>query len=250
MSKRLENRVALITGGTTGIGLATAKLFAAEGARVIVTGRNPETLEAAKRELGGRAEVVESDAGDETKIAQLFAELARTYRRLDVLFLNAGIARFAPLAEAAPADFDAMWRVSVRDSWLALKHALPLLSEGASVIVNSSVAGQKGLPGSAAYAATKAALRGLIRAAAAELAGRKVRVNAVSPGPVETPIFGKLGLPPKAVDELAQDIASRVPLGRIGSADEIAAAALFLASASASFMTGSEISVDGGFAQV
>src|SRR5262245_10910965 len=170
MSEQLENKVALITGGTTGSGLATAKRFAAEGAHVIVTGRNPETLEAARRELGGRAEVIQSDAGDEKQIAQLFASLARAHRRLDVLFLNAGIARFAPLADAQAADFDAMWAVNVRGPWLALKHALPLLSEGAAVLVNTSVANQKGLPGTAAYSATKAALRGLIRSAAAELA--------------------------------------------------------------------------------
>jgi NAD(P)-dependent dehydrogenase (short-subunit alcohol dehydrogenase family) len=250
MSKKLENRVAVITGGTTGIGLATAKRFVAEGARVVVTGRNPETLEVARRELGNRAEVIRSDAGDEKEIGQLFAGVARTYGRLDVLFLNAGIARFAPLSEAAPADFDAMWSVNVRGPWLALKHALPLLSEGAAVLVNTSVANQKGMPGTAAYSATKAALRGLIRAAAAELAARKVRVNAISPGPIETPIFGKLGLSTEASEELLQGIASRVPLGRMGSADEVAGAAVFLASQDASFITGSEIAVDGGFAQV
>jgi NAD(P)-dependent dehydrogenase (short-subunit alcohol dehydrogenase family) len=250
MSKKLENRVAVITGGTTGIGLATAKRFVAEGARVVVTGRNPETLEVARRELGNRAEVIQSDAGDEKEIGQLFAGVARTHGRLDVLFLNAGIAKFAPLSEATPADFDAMWSVNVRGPWLALKHALPLLSEGAAVLVNTSVANQKGMPGTAAYSATKAALRGLIRAAAAELAARKVRVNAISPGPIETPIFGKLGLSTEASEELRQGIASRVPLGRMGSADEVAGAAVFLASQDASFITGSEIAVDGGFAQV
>jgi NAD(P)-dependent dehydrogenase (short-subunit alcohol dehydrogenase family) len=250
MARKLENKVALITGGTTGIGLATAKRFVAEGARVIVTGRNPETLETARRELDGRAEVIESDAGDETQIAQLFSGLARSHGRIDVLFLNAGIAKFAPLAEASARDFDAMWAVNVRGPWLALKHALPLLSEGAAVLVNTSVANQKGLPGTAAYAATKAALRGLIRAAASELAGRKVRVNAISPGPIETPIFGKLGLSTKAADQLAQDIASHVPLGRFGSADEVAGTAVFLSSEDASFITGSEIAVDGGMAQV
>jgi NAD(P)-dependent dehydrogenase (short-subunit alcohol dehydrogenase family) len=250
MSKRLEGRVALITGGTTGIGLATAKRFAAEGARVVVTGRNPETLAAARRELGDRAEVVESDAADEAQIAELFTRLARTHGRLDVLFLNAGIARFAPLAEADPRDFEAMWALNVKGPWLALKHALPLLSEGASVVVNTSAVNERGLPGTSAYTATKAALRGMIRSVAAELASRKVRVNAVSPGPIETPIFGKLGLPAKEAGELVDGIASRVPLGRIGSAEEIAAAATFLASGEASFITGSEIAVDGGFAQV
>jgi NAD(P)-dependent dehydrogenase (short-subunit alcohol dehydrogenase family) len=250
MTRKLENKVALITGGTTGIGLATAKRFAAEGARVIVTGRNRETLEAARRELGDRAEVIESDAGDEKQIAQLFEGLARTHRRLDVLFLNAGIAKFAPLAEASVKDFDAMWTLNVRGPWLALKHALPLLSEGATVIVNSSVVNQKGLAGAAAYAATKAALRAVVRGAATELAARKIRVNAVSPGPIETPIFGKMGLSRNAADEFLKDAATRIPLGRIGAADEVAGTAVFLASADASFITGSEIAVDGGFAQV
>jgi NAD(P)-dependent dehydrogenase (short-subunit alcohol dehydrogenase family) len=250
MTRKLENKVALITGGTTGIGLATAKRFAAEGARVIVTGRNRETLEAARRELGDRAEVIESDAGDEKQIAQLFEGLARTHRRLDVVFLNAGIAKFAPLAEASVKDFDAMWTLNVRGPWLALKHALPLLAEGATVLVNTSVANQKGLAGAAAYAATKAALRAVVRGAATELAARKIRVNAISPGPIETPIFGKMGLSQSAADEFLKDAATRIPLGRIGAADEVAGAAVFLASADASFITGSEIAVDGGFAQV
>ena len=250
MTRKLENKVALITGGTTGIGLATAKRFAAEGARVIVTGRNRETLEAARKELGDRAEVIESDAGDEKQIAQLFEGLAKTHRRLDVLFLNAGIAKFAPLAEASVKDFDAMWTLNVRGPWLALKHALPLLAEGANVIVNTSVVNQKGLAGAAAYAATKAALRAVVRGAATELAARKIRVNAISPGPIETPIFGKLGLSKNAADDFLKDAATRIPLGRIGAADEVAGAALFLASADASFITGSEIAVDGGFAQV
>jgi len=250
MTRKLENKVALITGGTTGIGLATAKRFAAEGARVIVTGRNRETLEAARRELGDRAEVIESDAGDEKQIAQLFEGLARTHRRLDVLFLNAGIAKFAPLAEASVKDFDAMWTLNVRGPWLALKHALPLLAEGATVLVNTSVANQKGLAGGAAYAATKVALRALVRGAATELAARKIRVNAISPGPIETPIFGKLGLSKNAAEDFLKDAATRIPLGRIGAADEVAGAAVFLASADASFITGSEIAVDGGLAQV
>jgi NAD(P)-dependent dehydrogenase (short-subunit alcohol dehydrogenase family) len=250
MSRKLENKIALITGGTTGIGLATAKRFAAEGARVVVTGRNRETLEAARRELGDRAEVLESDASDERQIARLFEDLARRHHRLDVLFLNAGIAKFGALPEAALADFDSMWALNVRGTWLALKHALSLLAEGGAVIVNTSVVNQKGMPGTTAYAATKGALRAMVRGAAAELAGRKVRVNAISPGPVETPIFGKLGLSPAAAEDFVQGIPSRVPLGRIGSPDEIAGAAVFLASDDSSFITGSEIAVDGGFAQV
>jgi NAD(P)-dependent dehydrogenase (short-subunit alcohol dehydrogenase family) len=250
MTGRLESKIALITGGTTGIGLATAKRFAEEGAQVIVTGRNPDTLELARRELNGRVQVVESDAADERQVAELFASIARSHGRLDVLFLNAGIARFAPLAEATVSDFDAMWDVNVRGPWLALKHALPILAEGAAVIVNTSVVNQKGMAGTSAYAATKAALRAIVRTAAGELAGRKVRVNAISPGPIETPIFGKTGLPAQELEAFRKDVPTRVPLGRFGAAEEVASAAAFLASQDASFITGTELAVDGGFAQV
>jgi NAD(P)-dependent dehydrogenase (short-subunit alcohol dehydrogenase family) len=249
-NRKLENKVALITGGTTGIGLATAKRFAAEGARVVVTGRNAGTLAAARGDLDGQVEVVESDAGDEEQIAELFRGIAARHGRLDVLFLNAGIAKFAPLSDALLADFDAMWDVNVRGPWLALKHALPLLSEGATVIVNTSVANRKGLPGTAAYAATNAALRALVRGAAGELAGRKVRINAISPGPIETPILDKTGLDSQSLADFKGGVPARVPLGRFGTADEVANVAAFLASGEASFITGSEIDVDGGFAQV
>ena len=247
MTARLKNKIALITGGTTGIGLATAKRFAAEGAQVIVTGHNPDTLEAAHQQLNGSVKVVESDAADERKVAQLFEIIRRKHGRLDILFLNAGIARFAPLADAMLSDFDAMWNVNVRALWLALKYALPLLSDGGAVIVNSSIANSKGVEGTSAYSATKAAVRSLVRTAAQELAGRNVRVNAVSPGPIETPIFGKLGVP---LDTFRSNAISRIPLGRIGSPDEVASAAAFLASTDASFITGAELAVDGGMAQV
>ena len=250
MNERLKNKIALITGGTTGIGLATAKRFVAEGAEVIVTGRNPETLEAARRELDGIAKVVESDAADERKVAWLFETIGRKHGRLDILFLNAGIAKFAPLAEASLSDFDEMWHLNVRGLWLALQHAIPLLSEGAAVIVNTSVVNQKGFEAASAYSATKAAVRSIVRNAARELAARNVRVNAVSPGPIETPIFGKMGMTPESLDEFLSHATSQIPLGRIGSADEVASAAAFLASRDSSFITGTELAVDGGLAQV
>ena len=193
--------------------------------------------------LGGMGKL----AADERKVAWLFETIGRKHGRLDILFLNAGIARFAPLADATLSDFDEMWSVNVRGMWLALKYALPILSEGAAVIVNASVAGSKGLEGSSGYSATKAAVRSLVRTVAHELAGRNVRVNAISPGPIETPIIGKLGIP---ADIFRSTALSRIPLGRIGSADEVAGAAAFLASADASFITGAELAVDGGLAQV
>ena len=249
MSK-LQNKIAVITGGTTGIGLATAERFASEGATVIVTGRNPETLASAREQLGDSVEVVKSDAARDDDIAQLVEQIKAKHGRIDVLFLNAGIALFAPLAQASVDDFDAMWRVNVRGPWLTLQRVLPLLSEGASVIINTSVGNQKGTPGTSAYGPTKAALRSFVRIAAAELAENKIRVNAIAPGLIETPIYGKLGMPAEAVDEMAQAMVGQVPLARFGTAAELAAAAVFLAGPDSSYVTGTELAVDGGYAQV
>lgn len=250
MSSTLENKIALITGGTTGIGLATAKRFAADGARVIVTGRNAETLRLARQQLNGRVQVVESDAADDAQVTALFDSVARDHRRLDVLFLNAGIYKNASMAEAQVSDFDELWRVNVRGPWVALKHALPLLTTGASVIINTSVLNRMAYPGAAAYAATKAALRAIVRGLATELAKRGVRVNAISPGPIDTAIMAKAGFPAEQIAAFRQTVATQVPLGRMGSPDEVAAAAAFLASADASYITGTELVVDGGFVEV
>ena len=249
MSK-LQDKIAVITGGTTGMGLATAKRFAAEGATVVVTGRNPKTLDAAREILGDSVEVVKSDAARDEDIVKLVESVKAKHGRIDVLFLNAGIALFAPLAQASVDDFDAMWRVNVRGPWLMLQNCLPVLSEGASVIFTTSIANQKGMPGVGSYAATKGALRSIVRVAAVELADRKIRVNAISPGPIETPIFGKLGMPVEAVDQMAEQFASKVPLARFGDADEIATVAVFLAGSDSSYMTGSELPVGGGYAVV
>ncbi|MCB9651236.1 MAG: SDR family oxidoreductase [Deltaproteobacteria bacterium] len=248
--KNLDKKIALVTGGTTGIGLATAHALAEAGADVIVTGRNPETLAAARAELDGIAEVIRSDAADPAAVAALFDHVKTTRGRLDVLFLNAGIARFAPLSDLPIEDADTILKVNVLGPWLALKHATPLLSEGASVVVNTSVVHTKGLPGASIYAASKAALRSIVRVAAAELAPRGVRVNAVSPGPIETPIYGKLGLSADQVEQFATDVQSKVALGRFGRPEDIAHAVLYLASPASAFVTGTELPVDGGFAQV
>ena len=244
---KLEKKVVVITGGTTGIGLAAARLFAAEGAKVTVTGSNPKTLEAARSELRGVAEVIASDAGSEgdiTKLAQSFAS------GVDVLYLNAGVAKFGPIASLDLAAFDDSFRINVRGSWLALKHFGPLMRRGGSIVLTTSVNNELGMPGSSVYAATKAALRSLVRVAASELAEAGVRVNAVSPGPIETPLYGKLGLTPEVVQGFAKDLVARVPLKRFGSSAEVAKAALFLASDDSSFMTGEEIVLDGGMTRV
>lgn len=245
---KLENKQVVITGGTTGIGLATARLFLDEGARVTVTGTNPTTLEAAKKDLGGRVDVVRSDAGSGADIAAL----ARTFAdlRVDVLFLNAGVAKFGSIVELDEAAFDETFRVNVRGPWLALKHFAPLLNRGGAVVVNSSVNNLLGMPGSSVYAATKAAVRSLVRTAASELAASGVRVNAVSPGPVETPLYGKLGLPAEVLSGFSRELVRKIPLQRFGRPEEIARAALFLASDDSSFMTGEEIVLDGGMTRV
>lgn len=247
---KLAGKVAVITGGTTGIGLASARLFASEGAKVVVTGSNPETLEVARKELSGVAEVIASDAGSARDVAELARVVGERHGGVDVLFLNAGIGRFAPIAALEEAHFDEQFRVNVKGPWLAIKHFAPILRRGAAVVVNTSIVNELGMPGTTVYAATKAAARSLVRTAAAELADAGVRVNAVSPGPIETPIYGKLGLPPEAVKGFAESLPAQVPLKRFGRPEEIARAALFLASNDASYVTGEELVVDGGMSRV
>jgi NAD(P)-dependent dehydrogenase (short-subunit alcohol dehydrogenase family) len=244
---KLENKTVVITGGTTGIGLAAARLFAAEGAKVTVTGSNPKTLEVARNELRGVAEVVASDAGSGADIEKL----ARSFEGgVDVLFLNAGIAKFGPIATLDEAAFDESFRLNVRGPWLAIKHFGPRMKRGGSIVFNTSINNQLGMPGSSVYAASKAALRSLVRTAASELAEAGVRVNAVSPGPTETPLHTKLGFPAEVSKGFAEGLIAQIPLRRFGTSEEIAKAALFLASSDSSFMTGEEIVVDGGMTRV
>ena len=243
---RLENKVSVITGGTTGIGLATAKRFVEEGAKVIVTGRNPETLEAAGRELNGGAEVIASDASSGDDIKALFDRVANTYGKIDVLFLNAGIAKFYPWEQHSEEEFDRLFAINVKGPWLAIKSAIPILRDGASIIATTSVANKLGMPGASAYSATKAALRQMVRTAAAELSPRGIRVNAVSPGPIETPIFDKTGMPAEEMQQMAEGIRGQVALGRFGRAEEIANTVVFLASDESSYVQGQEFVVDGG----
>lgn len=248
MSK-LTNKVALITGGTTGIGFATARLFAQEGARVIVTGRSPETLAAARAELGDHAEVIASDATRIADLERLFAHVRERYGRLDVLFVNAGGGTFRPVTAVDEAYFDEIVTLNLKSAYFTIQQALPVLAPGASIVLNTSVTGVKGFPGTSVYGAAKAALRQLARSLGAELLERGVRVNALSPGPIETPIYDKIGLGEQK-DAFKQQMSALNPMRRFGRPEEVAGAALFLASADSSYVTGVELAVDGGLASL
>ena len=245
---RLENKIALITGGTTGIGAATARLFRDEGATVVVTGSSPKSVEAARDELKG-IEVVLSDQSDPAASKALADEVAARHGRIDILFVNAGVAGFAPLDQVGEEDFDRQFGINVKGALFAAKAAAPHIPEGGSIIFTASTVASMGMPGTSVYSATKAAVRSFARTLGAELAPRGVRVNAVSPGPIETPIFGKAGMSADEVAGFKSGVTSRVPLGRIGRPEEIAATVLFLA-ADASFITGEEIVSGGGLAVI
>jgi len=245
---KLEGKIALITGGTTGIGAASAKLFQAEGATVIVTGSSAKSVEAAKAELPG-IEVIVSDQADTKASKALVDQVKAKHGRIDVLFVNAGVAHFAPLEASDEAFFDNQFNVNVRGAYFLLQHAAPVIADGGAIILTASTAASLGGAGMSVYAATKAALRSFGRTLAAELAPRNIRVNTVSPGPIETPIFGKSGLSQAQIDGFIEGAKARVPMGRLGAPEEVAATALFLA-ADATFVTGGEIIVGGGLVSI
>ena len=249
MSK-LNNKVAVVTGGSTGIGLASARRFIEDGAQVFITGRNPETLDAAVAELGDRATGVRGDVANLDDLDRLFAQVREHFGRVDILFANAGIAPFVPFDAVTEEHFDTLFNINVRGLFFTVQKALPLLSEGASVILNASVVAQIGIPNTSVYSATKAAVRSLARTLAAELGPRGIRVNVVSPGLIETPLVGKLGLNQDEIEAFAAQVVQKTPLGRTGKPKEIAAAVAFLASDDASYFTGAELVADGGMIQV
>ena len=248
--KRLHGKAALITGGTTGIGLATARLFLQEGARVALTGTHEDTLAAARREFGDRALVLACDAGNPDEQARLAAAVGESLGRLDVVFVNAGVGDFRPVEAWDEASFDRSFAINLKGPFFLLQALLPLLATPASVVLNSSINAHLGMPHSSVYSATKAALRSLARTLSGEWAARGIRVNAVSPGPVRTPIYGKLGLPPDQLEQMAEGIRQQVPLGRFGEPPEIAEVVLFLACDASSYVVGSEMLVDGGMLSV
>ena len=246
LDQEFSGKTVLITGGTTGIGRATAELLHEAGARVAITGQNAETLSAARRELPADVLVLKSDARSLADATSLAGEIERSFGHLDVLFLNAGIAQLAPFQAVTEEFYEEHMNVNVKGVVFTLQKLLPLLAVGASVIVNTSVADQKGTPGLSIYSATKGAVAALVRTLAVELAGRGIRVNSVSPATILTPIQSKFGLAPEVAAATAKAYTERIPLGRFGAADEVAKTVWFLASSAASYITGSEIAVDGG----
>src|SRR5712691_11870349 len=248
--KRLEGKVAVVNGGNSGIGLATAKRLQEEGAKVVISGRSKKTLEEAVKTIGNGVLAVQSDVSRLQEIDKLYGEVAQKLGKIDVLFVNAGIAKFAPLAETSESVYDEQFDINIKGAYFTIQKALPFLNDGASIILNTSVVDSKGTAGTSAYSATKAALRSLARTAAAELVGRGIRVNTVAPGPIVTPIFERTGLPKETVDEFAKEIVAKVPMKRFGQPEEVAAAVAFLASQDASYITGVEINVDGGYGQI
>jgi len=248
--KRLEGKVAVVTGGNSGIGLATAKRLQEEGARVVISGRDRKTLDEAVKSIGNGVVAVQADVANGADLDKLYAEVSQKLGKIDVLFVNAGIAKFAPLAETSERTYDEQFDINIKGAYFTIQKALPLLNDGASIILNTSVANSKGTSGTSAYAATKAALRSLARTAAGELAERGIRVNTVAPGPIVTPIFGRTGLPKEAADAFASDLLSKLPLKRFGQPEEVASTVAFLASQDASYITGVEINVDGGLGQI
>jgi NAD(P)-dependent dehydrogenase (short-subunit alcohol dehydrogenase family) len=250
MSTKLDGKVALVTGGSTGIGLATAVRFAKEGATVFITGRRKEELDAAVKEIGPKAAAVQGDVSKLADLDRLYDVIKQKAGRLDVLFANAGGGEFAPLGQITEAHYDKWFGINVKGLLFTVQKALPLMPDGASIILNASIVSQKGMPAFSVYSATKAAVRSFARSWTTDLKDRKIRVNALSPGPIETPAIDGLAGDEEKSKQFKAQMASQVPLGRIGQPDEIAKAAVFLASDDSSYVTGIELFVDGGMIQV
>ncbi len=247
---KLEGKVALITGGNSGIGLATAKQFVNEGAYVFITGRREAELAAAKKQIGKNVIAIQGDVSNLDDLDRLFAQIKKEKGKIDIVFANAGVARYAPIGTITEDFFDSIFDINVKGVLFTVQKALPLLRDGGSIILNASIVGSKGLSSNSVYSATKAAVRSFARTWTTDLKDRRIRVNAISPGPIDTPGLSELLASSETGEQRKKMISNTVPLGRFGAPEEIAKAVVFLASDDASYITGIELFVDGGFAQV
>ena len=247
---KLEGKIALITGGNSGIGLATAKQFVNQGAYVFITGRRDPELAAAVNEIGKNVTGVQGDVSNLGDLDRLFAQIKREKARLDIVFANAGVAKFAPVGKITEELYDSIFNINVKVLLFTVQKALPLLPDGASIILNASIVGSKGFSANSVYSATKAAVRSFARTWTTDLKARRIRVNAISPGSIDTPGLSDLLASSETGEQRKKMISTMVPLGRFGKPDEIAKAVVFLASDDSSYVTGIELFVDGGIAQV
>jgi len=248
--KKLEGKIAVITGASSGIGLATAKRFVEEGAHVVITGRREKELKEAAASMGRNVSTVAGDITRLEDLDRLYAIVKEEQGHIDVLFANAGWGEVAPIGAATEAHFDKTFDLNAKGTFFTVQKAVPLFNDGGSIILTTSVANEMGLPMFAVYAAAKAAVRSFVRSWAMELKDRKIRVNAVSPGPIETAALEKAGIPPEMMEQAIAGFTTQVPLGRRGKPEEIAAVVSFLASDESSYITGVELAVDGGMAQL
>jgi NAD(P)-dependent dehydrogenase (short-subunit alcohol dehydrogenase family) len=248
---KLKGKVAVITGGNSGIGLATAQQFVSDGAYVFITGRRQSELDSAVKQIGkDNTTGVQGDVSNLADLDRLYITVKEQKDHIDILFANAGVGELAPLGEITEAHFDKTFRINVKGLLFTVQKALPLIQDGGSIILNASIASSKGIEASSVYSATKAAIRSLARTWTVELKHRKIRVNAISPGPIDTPGFNGLTQTQEQLDQFKTSFVSAVPMGRMGSPDEVAKAASFLASDDSSYVTGIELFVDGGVAQI
>jgi NAD(P)-dependent dehydrogenase (short-subunit alcohol dehydrogenase family) len=250
MSQKLGNKVAVVTGGNSGIGLAIAKRFAQEGAKVAITGRNQKTLEQAVAEIGNNSLGIQGDVSNLADLTRVYQTVADHFGKVDILIVNAGVYVIAPLADFTEEQFDQVSDINFKGAFFSVQKALPVLNDGASVVLISSTVNGKGVPNHAAYSATKAAVRSLARSFSVELLGRKIRVNALTPGPVDTPVFETVAGSAEGAAAMREAMGNFTPVKRVAQASELAAAALYLASDDSSFMLGAELLLDGGLREL
>jgi NAD(P)-dependent dehydrogenase (short-subunit alcohol dehydrogenase family) len=248
--KRLQGKVAVVTGGNSGIGLASAQRLKEEGASVVITGRSEKTLNEAVRLLGSDVLAIKADVSKSGEIEKVYEAVSKKFGKIDILFANAGVAKFLPVSAVTEEHYDEQFDINSKGAYFTIQKALPYLNDGASIILNTSVVSHQGLPTGSVYAATKAAMRSLTRSFASALVERNIRVNAVAPGPIETPIFARTGLSKEEVEGFASYVLNKVPMKRFGKSEEVASAVAFLASSDASYITGVELNVDGGMGQI